>query len=254
MPSWIDSHSHFYLTPLNVIESLKAQGLVGVVEASWIPVRPSAPETLRDLFRWVVQAEQERLSKIGVLHIPAAGIHPRCIPEDLDGALSILEDFLGQAKALGEVGLETASEDERRAFTLQLRLAKKYDLPAIVHTPRLNKALVASKEIEVVDEVGFPRELTVIDHMVPQAFSSLKERLGEFNVGISLQPGKASVDEAIQMLSYLSPERVLVNSDTSTEPSEPERVRTFLERLESASMKEVSRMIAIDNPRRLFKV
>ncbi|MDG7039895.1 MAG: hypothetical protein JRN53_03225 [Nitrososphaerota archaeon] len=39
--TWMDSHSHHYLSNPSILCELKEKGLEGIVSASWIPVRPS---------------------------------------------------------------------------------------------------------------------------------------------------------------------------------------------------------------------
>ena len=71
---------------------------------------------------------------------PTAGIHPNDLPEDLDGALTALEELLrdGGRVAVGETGLDyyrdrVPPETQRRAFEAQIRMALRWDLPVIVH-------------------------------------------------------------------------------------------------------------------------
>ena len=247
---WIDSHNHHYLSSLNILDSLHRSGLEAVVEASWIPVRPSSWETLEDVYRWIVEAEAQRLSRIGLKLIPALGVHPRCIPPRIN--VGRLESWLQdeRVKALGEVGLESGSEEEKEAFVSQLKVAKKLDKPAIVHTPRTNKLQVASLELKLIRESGFPEEMVVIDHFNAELLSGLEK--GSYMIGLSLQPGKLSVNEALKIVATLDSKRVLINSDSSTEPSEPLWGLEFLKELETKD-KQLARTLGTENASRFYK-
>lgn len=79
----------------------------------------------------------------------AAGIHPSEVREDFEERLSAIERFFLEAVprpvAVGEIGLDghrppedpaealRVRERQRRAFSRQLSLAKKFDLPVVVH-------------------------------------------------------------------------------------------------------------------------
>ena len=247
---WIDSHNHHYFSSLNVLDSLRRSGLDAVVEASWIPVRPGSWETLEDVFRWIVEAEAQRLSKIGLRLLPALGVHPRCIPPRIK--IERLEAWLQEerVKALGEVGLETGSEEEKEAFVSQLKVAEKLDKPAIVHTPRTNKLQVASLELKLIRESGFPEEMVVMDHFNAELLSGLEK--GSYMIGLSLQPGKLSVSDALKLVETLDSERVMINSDSSTEPSEPAWGLELLKELEKGD-KQLARRLGTENAARFYR-
>ncbi len=247
---WIDSHNHHYFSSLNVLDSLRRSGLDAVVEASWIPVRPGSWETLEDVYRWIVEAEAQRLSKIGLRLLPALGVHPRCIPPRIK--IERLEAWLQEerVKALGEVGLETGSEEEKEAFVSQLKVAEKLDKPAIVHTPRTNKLQVASLELKLIRESGFPEEMVVMDHFNAELLSGLEK--GSYMIGLSLQPGKLSVSDALKLVETLDSERVMINSDSSTEPSEPAWGLELLKELEKRD-KQLARRLGTENAARFYR-
>lgn len=247
---WVDSHSHHYFTSLNVLDSLYRSGLEAVVEASWIPVRPSSWGTLEDVFRWLVEVEPQRLQKIGLKLIPAVGIHPRCISPEV--RFDKLESWLNdeRVKALGEVGLESGSEQEKDVFVSQLKLAKKADKPVIVHTPRANKLAVAVLELKLIRDSGFPEEMAVIDHFNFELLKGLEK--GSYMIGLSLQPGKISVNEALEIIKSIDLERTMINSDSSTEPSEPQWGLELLKEIGKGD-KRLARIIGVDNATRFYK-
>lgn len=76
----IDSHTYIYLAGYHPIEIMVNSGYEAVVQCAYIPVRPSGPSTVRDLFEWLIYAERERCTKYGLESYAAIGLHPRCAP------------------------------------------------------------------------------------------------------------------------------------------------------------------------------
>ncbi|MGC8660954.1 MAG: TatD family hydrolase [Nitrososphaeria archaeon] len=252
---WIDSHSHHYLTSLSILDELHQGGLSGVVEASWIPVRPTSSSTLIDLYTWVVNREKERLSKISLKVIPAIGIHPRCIPTaELEQSLANVETWLqmDDVKALGEVGLENGDDTEIYVLERQLRLAMLADKPVIIHTPKVDKKIVLKKILNAIESVSFPLEMVAIDHLNSDVYDMVHGLKTYF--GLSVQPGKLSVNEAFELVQKLDFERVLINSDSSTESSQPGWPALLLNKLERSGLKDIPRKIAIENPQKFYRI
>ncbi len=74
---------------------------------------------------------------------PMMGLHPTSVKDDYQDELDIISDYLANASlkfhAIGEIGIDlywdkTYEKEQVRAFNLQLDLAVKYDLPAVIHT------------------------------------------------------------------------------------------------------------------------
>ncbi|MCL4339896.1 MAG: TatD family hydrolase [Thaumarchaeota archaeon] len=253
--TWIDSHSHHYLSNLSILSELKEKGLEGIVSASWIPVRPSGETTIHDLFVWVVEVEKARLDRVGIAHYPAIGIHPRCIPpQGLQAALSYVEEFLAQpsVKALGEVGLETGDEIEMEVLELQLRIAKRLDKPAIIHTPRKNKAVITPKVLKLLDRVGIDPSLTVVDHVTSEIADDVRKS-GRW-MGLTIQPAKLTVEEAVKIAMKYGGSMMMANTDTSTEPSWPQGVYDLEQSLNDIGAKEVARMVVYQNARSFYRL
>lgn len=75
--------------------------------------------------------------------LPAFGLHPIYTDQHLDSDLEQLDEWLTREKpvAVGEIGLDFYLEQidparQERLFAEQLRLAKKHDLPVLLHVRR----------------------------------------------------------------------------------------------------------------------
>jgi len=152
----IDTHCHldasrFDVDRTDVLERAWSAGLEGIV----IPgVGPHDWEPLLELSR-----KDARL-QVGL------GIHPQLLPdmtpEEDEAALALLDTLLarGGAAAVGECGLDGPSQPgaplERQVSVLKrhLALARKYDLPVLMHCHRLHPALIDLLKQEPFPEAG----------------------------------------------------------------------------------------------------
>jgi len=71
---------------------------------------------------------------------PMMGLHPCSVKEDFEKELYIVEEWLSKRKfvAVGEMGTDlywdkTFFPQQQEAFRVQVNLAKKYDLPIVIH-------------------------------------------------------------------------------------------------------------------------
>lgn len=146
---FVDTHCHFDFPPFvgNEQESLRLAAEAGVEKI--IAVSVSA-----ERFDRVMALAAEHPSVYAAL-----GLHPMAIDEHDDSALAALEAILRQRPdklvALGEMGLDLYIENpqfERQQAVLdaQLRLARDYDLPVILHSRRTHDRLAQHlRRIEV---------------------------------------------------------------------------------------------------------
>lgn len=133
---WIDTHVHMdddrYPDPETVRAQARAAG-VGLV------VIPSVGPANFEHVRLLAHTWGDGY---------ALGIHPMYIPDDMEAALAALEQALARYHtdphlvAVGEIGLDffvpaltTPEARARQAYCLraQLRLARRYDLPVLLH-------------------------------------------------------------------------------------------------------------------------
>ena len=73
--------------------------------------------------------------------LPMIGLHPTSVKDDYELEMAFVEDHVanGEFIAIGEIGIDlywdsTYFEQQKDAFRRQLKLAKKYHLPAVIHT------------------------------------------------------------------------------------------------------------------------
>lgn len=138
-----DTHCHFDFPPFSGHEgeSLALAAQAGVQ-------RIIVPAVTADRFALVLKLAHEYAPVFAAL-----GLHPLHIAQHQDEQLELLAEFLAvrpaKLVAVGEIGLdlymETPQFDRQQALLKQqLGLAKRYDLPVILHSRRSHDQLVAA--------------------------------------------------------------------------------------------------------------
>jgi predicted metal-dependent TIM-barrel fold hydrolase len=168
---FIDAHLH-----TDMIEDVQLQKLVMMgMEAAVIP-SPHMFLGSRDadavLLLWerfltleVNSAKTLGFEAFASLSVPFFGVNRA----DAEKCLERLPDFLQHERvvAIGEVGMDCATQFEADLFREHLRLAKAHDLPVILHTPiRLapQGPTVTPMILDIITDEGFPVERCVFDH------------------------------------------------------------------------------------------
>ena len=137
---FIDTHCHFDFPPFTGDEraSLARASQAGVTQIV-------VPAIEADNFARVLALAEQHNALYAAL-----GLHPIVIERHDESSLEQLEAHLAQRHsklvAVGEIGLDLYREDpqfERQlsVFEAQLRLAKRYDLPVILHSRRTHDKL-----------------------------------------------------------------------------------------------------------------
>jgi TatD DNase family protein len=127
----IDTHTHLFLPEFDadrdqVIANARKNG----VEKVLLPnVDNSTTEPLLSL-----------VDKYPDFCFPMMGLHPTSVNQNYKEELKIVENWLSKRKfyAIGEIGIDlywdkTFKDEQEEAFKYQIELAKKYNLPIIIH-------------------------------------------------------------------------------------------------------------------------
>ncbi|WP_393969472.1 metal-dependent hydrolase [Kluyvera intermedia] len=137
---FIDTHCHFDFPPFSGDEDASLQRAADAGVGKII-----IPATEAENFTRVL-ALAEQFAPL----YAAVGLHPIVVERHDDGSLAALEAVLAakpkKLVAIGEIGLDLYRDNpqfEHQAFLLdeQLRLAKRYDLPVILHSRRTHDKL-----------------------------------------------------------------------------------------------------------------
>jgi len=153
-----------------------------------------------------------------------AGIHPRCMPDDLrpEHVETLLQPPLEDplCRGIGEIGLETGDSKEQEILIAQLetgrRLLKQGKVIGI-HTPRANKTEVTKTTLKMLDSFKDISSSIVVDHCTIETIPDVLA--AGFWAGVTLSPAKTSWDEMRHIASIYSGEihRIMCNTDSGSE-------------------------------------
>lgn len=218
---WIDAHCH-----------LDSSRLAHSSHQTWSLAQAAHVEALVmagvDPEGWQAQ---RKLAENYANVFPVFGLHPQYIPElsptRLEDELSLLDRALESHKGfvvgLGETGLDRLSEETKAALPLQkvafreqLRLAKRYELPVVLHLLKAN-----AEALTILREEKLPAAGGVV-----HSFSGSKEFALELTrLGLHLSfcgslayPQSRRLKEAALAVAR---ERVLVETDSPDQTPPP---------------------------------
>jgi TatD DNase family protein len=196
---------------------------------------------------------------------PAIGLHPGSVKENYKFELQSVESWLEKEKfvAIGEVGIDlywdnTFLDQQIEAFKFQLLLARKYDLPVIIHS---RNAL--NEIIHIMNDKNFSG-IKILFHCFPgsmeQAFYLTQKgyKLGIGGVVTYKNSGLAKIVKELPL------EHIVLETDAPYLPPVPFRgqrnesayIRTiaeFIADLRSCPLDELAQ-ITTANAQELFKI
>jgi len=222
-----DPHIHMTSRTTDDYERMRDSGVRAIVEpAFWLGQPRTSVGSFVDYFDGLVGWEPFRASQFGIRHHCAIALNPkeandpRCEP-----VLEVLPRYLAKdgVVAVGEVGFDSMTEAEERAFIAQLDLALQHDLPVLVHTPHRDKIAGTKRSLAIVREAGIPPERVLIDHL-NEVTVELVIDSGCW-MAFSIYPDtKMDPDRMVRILQEFGLERTLVNSAADWGRSDPLRV------------------------------
>lgn len=245
---WFDSHVHLEGRSIEDLEKMGELGVRAVMNCAFYPIPPEHPETFHDVFRRMLIFEVERGRDAGLKVYSALGIHPRCIPRDYQKVLQ----WISEGDAIGEIGLERGGRIEEEVFEAQLRIAEEEDLPCIIHTPKENKEEMTERTLEILERLSFPESLVLIDHVTQRTAEKILKN--GYHCGLSVQSGKLSSEEALEIVRRFGDERMVLNSDVGFSRAQLDAVPRTAELIAEELGKEVSERVALKNAERFFRI
>ena len=147
----IDTHSHIYSEDFNGdIDEVITRAYENDVRKIILPnIDSSSVKKMLDLADSYPQ-----------VCYPLMGLHPTSVGEDYEEELLVVEYWLKKRKfyGIGEIGIDlywetTFLEEQIVAFRHQLRLAKKYKLPVVIHVRDSFREVYKVLEQEKTDEL-----------------------------------------------------------------------------------------------------
>jgi TatD DNase family protein len=150
----IETHAHVYDAQFDEDRSKMIQRAIDVgVEEIWMP---NCDESTIEV---MLRAEKEY-----PVCKPMMGLHPCYVNENVTEQVRLVENWLSERTfvMIGEIGLDfywdlTFAKQQEAAFTAQLELAKKYNLPICIHSrnSKGNEKNAILRCCELIEEFGW---------------------------------------------------------------------------------------------------
>ncbi len=209
-PQWIDAHCHLASERLKdslaqVIERSQQVGVTGWIQGGIDP------------HDWNRQKELQ--TQYGSRFITSFGLHPWWVGaasfEALESGLKVLEQFLPQAHAVGELGLDFGKthdlnrSQQLKAFKEQVILAKRYQKPMVLHVVKAH-----TEALEILKSLApFPQGGMVHSFTASYEIAEIYYKLGFFISlgGAVTQEGYFALKKAIPLL-FLT--QIVVETDS----------------------------------------
>jgi predicted metal-dependent TIM-barrel fold hydrolase len=223
-----DPHIHMTSRTTDDYQAMAAAGITAIVEpAFWVGQPRTHVGTFEDYFLSLLGWERFRAQQFGIRHFCTLALNPKeaNVPALAEGVLALLPKYLEKdgVVAVGEIGYDDQTDAEDRVFRAHMALAREFELPILIHTPHRDKKRGTERTLALVKEVGFPPELTLVDHnneeTLPLVLAS-----GCW-AGHSIYPA-TKMDEgrlAVLVAKY-GPDRIIVNSAADWGVSDPLKV------------------------------
>ncbi len=233
----IDTHTHCDSRSSEDFELMYTSGIDTVITCAYYPYRLMNEIVYLNHLERILKYDTKRAKEYGLDLKVALGIHPTNTEINPELIYENLYNYIenNEIIAIGEVGLENLTEAEYEIFKQQLIIADETNTKVIIHTPRKNKKEVLSEIKKVVNNNIDPK-LVVIDHINKNVIEDVID--DKYTLGLTVQPQKMNVDEAIDILDNYGFDRFLLNSDISNKPSDPLSVVKTIRELDKLNYKK----------------
>ncbi|WP_295721596.1 TatD family hydrolase [uncultured Methanobrevibacter sp.] len=233
----IDCHTHCDSRSSEDFELMYTSGIDTVISCAYYPYHLMNEIVYLNHLERILNYDTKRAKKYGLDLKVALGIHPTNTEINPELIYENLYKYIENDEiiAIGEIGLENLTDTEYEIFKQQLIIADETNTKVIIHTPRKNKRAVLSEIKKVVNNNIDPK-LVVIDHINKNVIGDVID--DGYTLGLTVQPQKMNVDEAIDILDNYGFDKFLLNSDMSNKPSDPLSVVKTIRELDKLNYKK----------------
>jgi predicted metal-dependent TIM-barrel fold hydrolase len=220
-----DPHIHMTSRTTADYQAMAEAGIVAVVEPSfWLGQPRTHVGTFEDYFNSLLGWERFRASQFGIHHFCTLSLNPKEAnnPRVAQGVIDLLPRYLHKdgVVAVGEIGYDDMTAEEEKYFAVQLDLARRFDLPVLVHTPHRDKKRGTERSLALIKEVGFPEERALIDHNTEETLPLVLKTACW--AGHSIYPlTKMDAERMVVLVKKYGSERILINSASDWGISDP---------------------------------
>jgi len=203
---FIDTHTHLFLAEFNKDrDKVLARAFNAGVRMCFLPNVDNS--TIRPMLNLVDQYPE--------YCYPMIGLHPTSVKDNYNTELQIVKDWLLKRKfyAVGETGIDLYREksflkEQQDAFIYQIRLAKEYDLPVVIHSRESFNEI-----FDILDEEN-DKNLTGIFHSftgTPEQASRIINYGFKIGIGGIVTFKNAGLD---QVVAQIDPNHIVLETDS----------------------------------------
>ncbi len=227
----IDTHIHADSRSGEDFREMYLAGINTAITCSFYPYKIEHEMILLNHLNRILELDTARAKEYGLDLKVALGIHPANSNINPEIIFENLYEWIDtkQIVAIGEIGLEDLTEYEIAIFKKQLDIADETKSKVIIHTPRKNKKDVLKEIIEIIPQ-HLDESQAVIDHINPHVIEDAINT--DCMLGLTVQPQKMEMEDAIVILDEYGFDRFLLNSDISNKASDPLSVPKTVRELE----------------------
>ncbi|MCB9559112.1 MAG: TatD family hydrolase [Kofleriaceae bacterium] len=230
-----EPHAHMFSRITDDYETMALAGVEAILEpAFWLGQPRTHVGTFLDYFDTLLGWERYRAAQYGIHHFCAIALNPKEANDDRvnAGVIEAMPRYLEKdgVLAVGEIGYDDMTEREEKFFAAQLDLARKHDLPALIHTPHRDKKRGVQRTLDLIRDVGFPMERALVDHNNEETVTLCADT-GCY-IGFSIYPD-TKMDEArmVSILQRWGTDRMVLNSACDWGKSDPLKVARTAHRM-----------------------
>jgi len=221
----IEPHIHMYSRTTDDYQEMYNAGIRACVEPSfWLGTNRRYAGTFFDYYRLILEFETVRAKRFGIDHFVAISVNPK-EAEDLqlaDEVLAGIDEYLQHERciAIGEIGFNNITANEEKVFIKQLRMAKEYKLPVIVHLPHIDKLRGTELTIEILKAEDMDCEQVIIDHNTEETVALSKAT--NCYVGFTVYPiSKLTPERVSNIIHEFGAKKMIINGSADWGISEP---------------------------------
>ncbi|MDN3511469.1 MAG: TatD family hydrolase [Candidatus Jettenia sp.] len=238
----IEPHIHMYSRITDDYQAMYKAGIRVVVEPSfWLGSHRRYAGSFFDYFHLILEFETVRASRFGIDHYCCISCNPKEAENKTltDEVLSGIDEYLDHPRCIGigEIGLNTITENEIYAFRRQLLIAEERTMPVIVHLPHLRKAEGAKIIVDIIKAEGVNQRRIEIDHNTEETMSITRNT--ECFTGLTVYPySKLNPRRVSNIVREYGAGRMIINGSADWGVSDPLSLPKTIEFLRNDGYRE----------------
>jgi uncharacterized protein len=225
MNQYIDPHAHMVSRTTDDYESMRAAGIVAVIEpAFWLGQPRTSVGSFKDYFSMIVGWERFRAGQFGIRHYCTMGLNSKEANNErlAEEVMELLPLYVCKegVVAIGEIGYDEMTSLEDHYFRKQLELARQLDMLVLIHTPHRNKKKGTTRSMDVCDDEGLDPTRVIIDHNNEETIQETLDR--GYWAAFSIYPGtKMGNERMARLVQQYGSSRIIVDSACDWGVSDP---------------------------------